>query len=79
MIEHDVLTDAAPVGTTIVSVGQRSEPIRVDASRYTSPEWAAVEHERVWPRVWQLACSVDHVSDPGDVFEYRLGTMSIMR
>jgi phenylpropionate dioxygenase-like ring-hydroxylating dioxygenase large terminal subunit len=78
MTGSDVLTDEAPVGSTIVSVGQRTEPILVDASRYTSAEWAAIEQERVWPRVWQLACTVDHVSDAGDVFEYRLGRMSII-
>ena len=57
--QPDVHTDEAPVGSTIVSVGQRSEPILVDASRYRSREWAEIEEERVWPRVWQLACTLD--------------------
>ena len=26
------------------------------------------ELERLWPRVWQIACSVDHVAEPGDWF-----------
>ena len=32
----------------------------------------------MWPRVWQVACSVDHVADPGDFYEYRAGWLSIL-
>ena len=39
-------------------------PTRVPASRYTSPEFAALEAERMWPRVWQVACTLDHVREP---------------
>lgn len=52
--------------------------VRIPTARYTSAEYAAREHERLWPRVWQLACSVDHVSRPGDFFEHRLGTLSVL-
>jgi phenylpropionate dioxygenase-like ring-hydroxylating dioxygenase large terminal subunit len=72
------LTDAAPMGTTIGSVGGRRTPVRVPASRYTSPEFAALELERLWPHVWQLACSVDHVRDPGDWYEYCVGPLSVV-
>jgi phenylpropionate dioxygenase-like ring-hydroxylating dioxygenase large terminal subunit len=71
MAAHDL------VGTAITSCGStRGSPTRIPASRYTSPEFAELEHERVWPRVWQIACSVDHVSEPGDYFEYRVGRYS---
>ena len=67
------------VGTAITSVGStKGSPTRVPASRYTSPEFAALEHEHVWPRVWQIACSVDHVAEPGDFFEYRVGRYSVI-
>jgi phenylpropionate dioxygenase-like ring-hydroxylating dioxygenase large terminal subunit len=67
------------VGTAITSMGStRGSPTQIPASRYTSPEFAALEHERVWPRVWQIACSVDHVSEPGDYFEYRVGRYSVL-
>ncbi|MEE2665985.1 MAG: aromatic ring-hydroxylating dioxygenase subunit alpha [Myxococcota bacterium] len=73
MTAHDL------VGTAITSVGStRGTPTRIPASRYTSPEFAELEHERVWPRVWQIACSVDHVSQPGDFFEYRVGRYSVI-
>jgi choline monooxygenase len=65
------LTDEAPVGATITTGGR--EPVTIPASRYVDPAFAELEHERLWPRVWQVACSVDHVATPGDVFEYRCG------
>jgi hypothetical protein len=47
-------------------------PTLVPADRYYSPAFAALEIERMWPRVWQLACMVDHVAEPGDYFEIPL-------
>ncbi|MCA9512648.1 MAG: aromatic ring-hydroxylating dioxygenase subunit alpha [Myxococcales bacterium] len=58
-------------GTAITSVGNtQGSPVRIPAARYWSPEFARLEHERVWPRTWQVACSVDHVAQPGDYYEY---------
>ena len=37
-----------------------------------------IENEKVWPKVWQIACSVDHVAEPGDFYEYRAGWLSIL-
>ena len=28
--------------------------------------------------VWQIACTVDHVAEPGDFFEYRVGPLSVL-
>jgi phenylpropionate dioxygenase-like ring-hydroxylating dioxygenase large terminal subunit len=53
-------------------------PVLVPTSRYTSSEWAALEEARLWPRVWQLACPVDHVAEPGDFFEHRIGRLSVL-
>ncbi len=72
------LTDSAPVGATIASVDRVSEPFRVPSSRYTSPEWAAQEAEHLWPRVWQIAGTTDHVAEPGDWFEYQVGWLSVI-
>lgn len=55
-----------------------ARPIRVPAERYTSPAFARLEVDRMWPRVWQQACTVDHVADPGDYFEYRCGPYSVL-
>ncbi len=53
-------------------------PVRVSTWRYTSAEFAALEEQLLWPRVWQLACPVDHVASPGDFFEHRVGRLSVL-
>jgi choline monooxygenase len=73
-----VLTDEAPVGSTIASVTRRRTPTRVPAYRYTSEAWAARERDRLWPRVWQIACTLDHVAAPGDYFVYDVGPYSVL-
>ena len=50
----------------------------IPKDRYTSREFAAREHELMWPRVWQIACSVDHVATAGDYFEHRVGPASVL-
>jgi len=52
--------------------------VRIPAERYTSSAFAALENERLWPRVWQLACSSDHVANPGDFHELRIGALSVL-
>lgn len=53
-------------------------PTLVPAERYYSPAFAELEVQRLWPKVWQLACTVDHVAEPGDYFEYRCGPYSVL-
>ncbi|CAA0101437.1 Carnitine monooxygenase oxygenase subunit [Mycolicibacterium vanbaalenii] len=53
-------------------------PTLVPAKRYHSAVFARLEAERMWPRVWQFACTVDHVAEPGDYFEYRCGAYSVL-
>lgn len=53
-------------------------PTLVPAERYHSAAFAQLEVERMWPKVWQVACTVDHVAEPGDYFEYRCGTYSVL-
>lgn len=52
--------------------------VTIPARRYTSSAFAALENERLWPRVWQLACSLDHVAHPGDFHEVRIGPLSVL-
>ena len=66
-------------GLAITASGlDRSGPTLVPVDRYISPQWAAIETEKVWPHAWQIACSVDHVAEPGDFYEYRCGWLSIL-
>ncbi|OMC41236.1 (2Fe-2S)-binding protein [Mycobacterium sp. GA-1841] len=55
-----------------------ARPTLIPAERYYAPEFARREVERMWPRVWQAACTVDHVAEPGDYFEYRCGPYSVL-
>jgi choline monooxygenase len=72
------LTDDAPVGRTIKTGLRRRAPVTVPSYRYTAPEFAGRERAELWPRVWQLACSVDHVANPGEFFEYAIGPYSVV-
>jgi phenylpropionate dioxygenase-like ring-hydroxylating dioxygenase large terminal subunit len=53
-------------------------PRRIPTARYTSAAWQALEAEKLWPRVWQIACTVDCVRAPGDYWEYAIGDLSIL-
>lgn len=55
-----------------------TRPTRVPAERYYSAAFAQREVERLWPKVWQVACTVDHVAEPGEYFEYRSGPYSVL-
>ena len=75
---HDEITDEAPVGKAIGKIHASRIPTEVPSYRYISPEFAALEMQRMWPKVWQLACSVTHVANPGDCFVYNIGKLSVL-
>ncbi|HEX7931445.1 MAG TPA: aromatic ring-hydroxylating dioxygenase subunit alpha, partial [Sphingomicrobium sp.] len=60
----------APASLTEESYQYRgSDPLPV--TRYTSPDFARLERERMWPHVWQFAAREEDIPDAGDyiVFE----------
>ena len=50
----------------------------VPKERYVSDEFMALEMERLWPRVWQIACREEEVERPGDFAEYTIGDQSVL-
>ena len=50
----------------------------VPRARYTSPEFAALEFERLWARVWQVACREEEIAEVGEFCEYLIGDQSIL-
>ncbi|HWW44853.1 MAG TPA: Rieske 2Fe-2S domain-containing protein, partial [Acidimicrobiia bacterium] len=50
----------------------------VPKERYVSQEFFDLEMERLWPRVWQMACREEEVRDVGDYLEYLIGDESIL-
>jgi phenylpropionate dioxygenase-like ring-hydroxylating dioxygenase large terminal subunit len=50
----------------------------VPRARYSSAAFAALEFERLWPRVWQVACREEEVAEPGEFCEYLIGDQSVL-
>jgi phenylpropionate dioxygenase-like ring-hydroxylating dioxygenase large terminal subunit len=50
----------------------------VGVGRYTDPAFAALEFDRLWSRVWQVAARTDEVPEPGDFTTYEIGDQSIL-
>ncbi len=77
-VEPDPTLTAEPNELGDTAITASVTPVLVPASRYTSPDFAARENEQLWPHVWQIACTVDHVPAPGDFYEYRCGRLSVI-
>lgn len=45
---------------------------------YHKPEYVALEKERLWSRVWQMACRVEELPKPGDYATYDIGDESVV-
>lgn len=46
--------------------------------RYSSREFYDREMEHIWRRVWQWACRVEQIPEPGDYYNYNIGKYSIL-
>jgi phenylpropionate dioxygenase-like ring-hydroxylating dioxygenase large terminal subunit len=53
-------------------------PDRIPKQRYYDPEFFALEAERLWPRVWQMACRLEEIPNPGDFAEYEILDQSVV-
>lgn len=47
-------------------------------SRYTTREWHDLEKERLWRRVWQMACREEEIPAAGDHYRYDIAGMSFL-
>jgi phenylpropionate dioxygenase-like ring-hydroxylating dioxygenase large terminal subunit len=52
-------------------------PDRVPVDAYISPEYVRLEKERLWPRIWQMACREEEIPQPGDFYTYDIADESI--
>jgi nitrite reductase/ring-hydroxylating ferredoxin subunit len=55
-----------------------TESALISKQRYISADWLAAEYERLWPKVWQMACRMEQIPRNGDYYEYMIGTQSIL-
>jgi len=53
-------------------------PDRVRKERYFDPDFYRLEAELLWPRVWQMACRLEEIPQPGDFVEYEILDQSII-
>jgi phenylpropionate dioxygenase-like ring-hydroxylating dioxygenase large terminal subunit len=60
------------------ALGEFRGMVVVPGARYTSREFFDLEMERLWPRVWQVACREEEIPDVGDFLEYTIGDQSIL-
>ncbi len=44
----------------------------IPSRRYYDPEFFALERERLWPYVWQMACRLEQIPTVGDYVEYSI-------
>jgi nitrite reductase/ring-hydroxylating ferredoxin subunit len=48
------------------------------SARYTTVAFAELEFERLWSRVWQVACREEELAGPGAYVEYTIGDESVL-
>lgn len=59
---HDASIREVPFAVT--------RPDRIPAKRYYDPEFYELEKKYLWPKVWQMACRLDEIPNPGDYVVY---------
>ena len=47
-----------------------TDPEKIPAKRYYDADFYALECEKVWPHVWQMACRLEQIPNVGDWVEY---------
>ena len=72
------MRDGATVGSMKLEDLLVGEDGLVSKERYVSREFADLEMERLWPRVWQVACRAEEIAEVGDYVEYLIGDQSIL-
>lgn len=78
-VQEILKTDTRPVPKSFTDfaspyVGSEEVP----KSRFTSPEFAALEKEYVWMKTWQFACLEDEIKEPGSHVVYDVADESLI-
>jgi phenylpropionate dioxygenase-like ring-hydroxylating dioxygenase large terminal subunit len=50
----------------------------LDVSRYLSREFHEAEKQKMWSKVWQMACREEDIPEPGDHFIYEIHDESVL-
>jgi phenylpropionate dioxygenase-like ring-hydroxylating dioxygenase large terminal subunit len=65
----DILREESPA---------KLDDVRVPIERYTSRAFHDLEIEKVWRRVWQMACREEDLPEAGDHLVYEVGPISLL-
>lgn len=72
-------TDSHPVRPILYADSPMAPgPTLVPVERYTSRAFHDLEVEKVWKRVWQMACHEDDIPDVGDYHVYEIAHLSFL-
>src|SRR5689334_17600384 len=72
-----ITEDRTAPSETSVPFAMRS-PLHVPRERYYDREFFELEKEKLWPKVWQMACRLEEIPEPGDFVEYEICDQSII-
>jgi len=72
-----ITEDRTAPSETSVPFAMRS-PLHVPCERYYDREFFELEKEKLWPKVWQMACRLEEIPEPGDFVEYEICDQSIL-
>jgi phenylpropionate dioxygenase-like ring-hydroxylating dioxygenase large terminal subunit len=61
-----------------VTVDDLEWPVTYGTEAFLSPEYAQAEKEKLWPKVWQMACRLEDIPNVGDYSTYNVADDSII-
>ena len=73
----DEETRPVPASLRATSVGSL-DAVDIAPARYFDAEFHRLEYERVWSRVWQMACREEQIPNIGDSIVYEIGDASLI-
>lgn len=76
---HSILREVKVAKIALENVPlQVTHPERIPARRYYDAVFFELERERLWPKVWQMACRLEEIPQVGDYVEYRILEKSVI-
>ena len=58
--------------------GAIEAPVAMGTAPYISPDYAREEKERLWLKVWQVACREEEIPKVGDYYTYEILDQSVI-
>ena len=71
--------DSTPVPDVLAQTANPPQPTHdIPVEHFIGQDFFNLEMERMWSRVWQYACRVDHIPEIGDYYVYDIGRYSVI-